>query len=340
MGGIAAVFAAAAADEGAGPGPPVQEVHTTDLDQIRESVARLIKPHSIRPAGRFQPIDGHHRAFEVGTLGLIQLRYGAVVDIDPGPMDPWALVQVPLSGSSPITVGSQSIVSTPSLASVVTAHLPSRLSYSADCEQLILRLSPAALARQCAQMIGRELAKPLEFDLGLPLDGDGGQGFLRLMSYLRQEAEQPNSLLRAPLAAAQFEQMLMTTLLLVQNHSYAEALHQPQAAAAPFYVKRAEAYIEEHLDEPLSVGELAAAVGVSARSLYDGFQRFRDTTPMAHVKTVRLQRAHQDLLTASVTGVSVTDVAMRWGFGNLGHFAVAYKERFGESPRDTLRRSR
>ena len=105
-------------------------------------------------------------------------------------------------------------------------------------------------------------------------------------------------------------------------------------------MKRAEAYIEAHLDEPLSIAELAAIAGVSARSLQTGFQQFRGTTPMAHLRALRLKRAHDELLAADPQRTSVTDIAMRWGFSHLGKFAVAYKQRFGESPRDTLGRWR
>ena len=132
----------------------------------------------------------------------------------------------------------------------------------------------------------------------------------------------------------------MTTLLLAQPHTYSDLFQQPEPAVAPFYVKRAEAYIEAHLDEPLSIAELAAAAGVSARSLQTGFQQFRGTTPMAHLRALRLKRAHDELLAADPQRTSVTDIAMRWGFSHLGKFAVAYKQRFGESPRDTLGRWR
>ena len=38
--------------------------------------------------------------------------------------------------------------------------------------------------------------------------------------------------------------------------------------------------------------------------------------------------------------VTVTDIALQWGFGHLGKFSVAYKQRFGESPSTIFRRWR
>ncbi len=47
-----------------------------------------------------------------------------------------------------------------------------------------------------------------------------------------------------------------------------------------------------------------------------------------------------DLLDAAPGTGTVTDIALRWGFGNLGDFAARYRGRFGELPRATLQRSR
>ena len=45
-----------------------------------------------------------------------------------------------------------------------------------------------------------------------------------------------------------------------------------------------------------------------------------------------------ELLEAADQNTRVTTVAMRWGFGHLGQFAAAYRERYGELPSTTLQR--
>jgi AraC-like DNA-binding protein len=35
----------------------------------------------------------------------------------------------------------------------------------------------------------------------------------------------------------------------------------------------------------------------------------------------------------------VTEIAVQWGFLQLGSFAARYRERFGESPSQTLKRA-
>jgi AraC-like DNA-binding protein len=319
---------------------PILDFATTDLDTMRETVARVFHLNRVRVVGRSRTVDAHARYAELGALGILRLRYGAHVEVEHDPIGRHAVVAVPLSGATTMASGGRSVVSTPSLASVTSPHLPMRHAHSADCEEIVLRFDHDRLARHCGEMLGRELSQPLELDLGLPLDDGPGRSFLRLVRYLQAETDRANPLLRTPLAAAELEGMAMTALLTAHSHSYAEALRRPQAAVAPFYVKRAEAYIEANADRALTMAELAAEAGVSARSLQSGFQDFRGTTPMAFLRDLRLQRAHDDLLAADPARDNVTTIAMRWGVTHLGRFAEAYRRKFGESPSDTLRRAR
>jgi transcriptional regulator GlxA family with amidase domain len=130
--------------------------------------------------------------------------------------------------------------------------------------------------------------------------------------------------------------MVITGFLLSHVHSYSIALHQPQPAAAPYYVKRAEAYIEANFTYPLSLADIAAQSGVGARSLQTGFQNFRHMTPMAYLRSVRLRHAHQALLKADPAISTVTDIAICCGFNHMGEFASLYKRTYGTTPRQTL----
>jgi transcriptional regulator GlxA family with amidase domain len=88
------------------------------------------------------------------------------------------------------------------------------------------------------------------------------------VDYAATELSNPLSLVRRiPAARQQLEQMVMTGFLLAHTHNHSGALLRPQSPAAPYYVRRAEAYIEAHFRDPLSLADIAAHAGVSARSL-------------------------------------------------------------------------
>ena len=64
---------------------------------------------------------------------------------------------------------------------------------------------------------------------------------------------------------------------------------------APASVRRAERFIEDNAENAIGLADVASAAGVSARSLQLAFRRFRDTTPMAHLRAIRLELARSGL---------------------------------------------
>ncbi|MFA7282069.1 MAG: AraC family transcriptional regulator [Sterolibacterium sp.] len=312
---------------------------TMDLDEARDLVAKVYTPHSLGFAGPHgRHVDTAMSHFPIGEISLNRLRYGAKVTIDAACLNSFLLVMMPLTGRAVINCGDQHILSTPKLASVISPDLPLREIIDADCDQVMVRIDKELLERICAQHIGHELSAPVRFDLGLDLSGIKGSRWSALVSYLLAEIDSKSPLMNSLLLRTQIEHLVVTTLLLTQNHNYSNALSHPARIIAPSHVKRVEDYICAHADEPLTISELAAYAKVSTSSLFAGFRAFRKTTPMAHLKSVRLQRANEELRRANRTSETVANVAMRWGFGHLSYFAKDYRKMFGELPSETLRK--
>jgi len=115
---------------------------------------------------------------------------------------------------------------------------------------------------------------------------------------------------------------------------------QPVAQDLPLTaetVREAVAFIEGNAADDLSLADIAEAAGVTARAIQLGFRRHLDTTPMAYLRTVRLARIHDELVVAVPgDGVTVTEVASRWGFSGSSRFVAHYREVYGVVPSDTL----
>jgi transcriptional regulator GlxA family with amidase domain len=105
----------------------------------------------------------------------------------------------------------------------------------------------------------------------------------------------------------------------------------------PATVRRMVAYIDAHLDQPLSVVDIARAACVTPRAVQLAFRRHLDTTPMTYVRRARLEQAHRQLRDSTLNdGVTVTAVATRWGF-TPSRFAQHYRATYGQRPSRTLR---
>jgi transcriptional regulator GlxA family with amidase domain len=102
-------------------------------------------------------------------------------------------------------------------------------------------------------------------------------------------------------------------------------------------VREAIELLRSRPEQPWTTAALARSVSVSVRSLQDGFARSIGVSPTRYLRDVRLDRVHEDLRTADPHTATVSQVAGRWGFLYLSRFAAAYRQRFGQSPSETLR---
>ena len=104
-------------------------------------------------------------------------------------------------------------------------------------------------------------------------------------------------------------------------------------------VQQAEALALASVDEPLHVSALCHVIGVSERTLRNAFHRVHGVPPCRHLRMLRLSNARGALLSADGTLAKVTEIALSFGFVELGRFSVEYKKAFGESPSQTLCRT-
>lgn len=86
---------------------------------------------------------------------------------------------------------------------------------------------------------------------------------------------------------------------------------------------------------PLTIHDLADALGISVRALQDGFRKHLNASPHNLLKTGRLEGARRDLMSGKAG--SVREAANKWGFSNLTRFNQEYFEALGGYPKDTLR---
>lgn len=111
----------------------------------------------------------------------------------------------------------------------------------------------------------------------------------------------------------------------------------PSCSSRLKVVARAEAVLQKHRDEPITIAALSEAVGVSERTLRNAFTDVYRQSPKRYLVTRRLLAVRHALRAAATPGATVTGIATEHGFFELGRFALKYKAAFGESPSHTLR---
>ncbi|MBE9640944.1 GlxA family transcriptional regulator, partial [Salipiger pacificus] len=94
-------------------------------------------------------------------------------------------------------------------------------------------------------------------------------------------------------------------------------------------VLRALQLMQQTVDTPLSVEEIARRIGHSKRQLERHFRSALDISPQAAFLNIRLSLAHHLLLTAEKT---IAQVAVDCGFCDSSHLSRMFRRRFGCTP--------
>lgn len=316
---------------------PLSVLDSDDLDETRDQIARIYKPHELAVVGARQRVRArmHHRALGP-AVSINRLAHGAAVRIDPDRLDGFCLVQMPLTGEATVWHPKEALRCSAGQASVIAPQEAVRMHWSADCDQFMLRIDRQRLLHVAAAIRGGEPAATLRLQPQFDLRAGSGAQWWQLMHYLAALLQPGTAPPAAGLNTALLEDHVLAMLL---QAVWAPAAEQTAPAhARPPRLRQLDEFIEAHLDQPLSTADLARAVHSSVRLVQQLFARERGTTPLAHIRRLRLERVRHDLLHPRAD-TRVLQTAARWGFEHPGRFACAYQQAFGESPSATLARS-
>lgn len=310
-------------------------VQTNKVADLEHAVRRYYADVSFDIGRGASGLDAVANRCELNDIALTYGRHGAPLSIGIPNLDAYAMLFA-FKGSAGATTDHGEVEIAGDRALVASASEPICLNYNADFEQLILNVKPQALSDKLEALSGETVTDRIVFnprtDFRRPATEKLRQQFLFIVGQL--DSRESNF---HPLALAELEQAVIVSFLVANDSNYSVWLRGKIIDAAPWQVRKAEAYIEAHWDQPLTIEALAFVTGINTRTLFHSFQRSRGYSPMEFAKRIRLEQARKMLRTLDQ---SVTSIAFACGFGNLGHFSGYYRRAFGESPSSTLQRSR
>lgn len=107
----------------------------------------------------------------------------------------------------------------------------------------------------------------------------------------------------------------------------------PPSRLRAMHKQRILRFLRENLrNHDLDASKVAAAVNLSTRYVYELFEQ--DGHPlMKWIWNTRLERCRKDLATPALASRAIGEIAFHWGFNDVAHFSRAFRQRFGESPR-------
>lgn len=317
-----------------------QRAHSTDWDEVRAFCDACYGSYHVEPLGQALRPNATLYSTKVGRVIATRFGYGVPVQLKDFDLRTGNIVALTtLRGNVKHGIDlNKSAITGPRESFVVDC---SRTDYWLDGDEYNLQFNltiPHNLMENTA----------LNWFGFIPNDrlwkfktkfGGSGSAWVSLLDYIAKAVAEIPDRTESGRIAAHLEQMICVGLLTAWAGHADVDLEQGARSAAPYYVRRAEMFMEENARSLPTLTEVASATGVSVRALSGAFCRFRNMTPMAFLREQRLQGIRKDLLT-SPEATTVSAIASSWGYFNFGVFAKSYKKRFGELPSETLKRAR
>ncbi|MBC8997241.1 helix-turn-helix transcriptional regulator [Pseudomonas sp. N40(2020)] len=198
-----------------------------------------------------------------------------------------------------------------------------------------MSISRGQLTERLSMLLGKPVLQKIVFEPVVDLNTAPFQGIKALID-LATGTEFDVLINTGTLMPSRLREMLIDAVLEAWPHNFTEALRRPAPLIAPRHVKLVVEFIQAHPEQLVSGVDLARLSNVSQRALQEGFRRFVGTSIVAYQRQVRLERAYETL--AQRHSGSVTEVALRFGFSNVGRFCQYFQKAYGVSPAQLIGR--
>lgn len=296
---------------------------------FRGVVDRVFCPMHIEAS---RNVRGDFRAnIEAADLGSVQ-----VVRVSTSPLlvqrracdiariaDPPYLVKFQLRGESLWTQRGRQVHSRPGDFVICSTAEPYSLCFRGDYEMPVLVVP---------QSIMRRLTPDPDQFLGMRMSGEDADCGL-LSSFVAQVVTRMSRLPEPIIRRAEANVLDLLGAVL-------SARARPGTLTRAQQLAQMKAYVRDHLqDRRLGPKLIATAFGVSTRYVHAIFET-EGITLGRFIRTLRVAACRAALEAAGPRRVSLTDVALSWGFYDLSHMTRCFREEYGAPPRRFLLQSR
>jgi transcriptional regulator GlxA family with amidase domain len=97
----------------------------------------------------------------------------------------------------------------------------------------------------------------------------------------------------------------------------------------PWKIRRLQAFVKDHLSQPIHVADLGDVAGLSVAHFSRAFRQSFRETPHTYVVRRRLERARHLMLT---TDIALSELAIACGFSDQAHFCRLFRRDTGRTP--------
>jgi len=304
------------------------------LDEAHEHIANILCPHNIDIVKNEDQLDVDFRGLQCKDLSLLNINYGAHVDIQPTGNDEFYFTQTTLAGSTCVYDNQQIVPTRAGETVVVSPHNDYKFNIPSGSNRLVIGIQNEVLEQYLSSILHENVKEKLIFQMETSNQAAQQMWVNHVINLSRMLTSQPimatnNKIFQSHLEAT------MSLMLSLFRHNYSEALSSPKDTTTSSRIEKAKDFIHANVKETISVNDVANAACISPRALQYSFRDIVGTSPSKYIRNIKLE-AVRDALQKASPEENVTNILSDFGITSFGHFSKYYKESYGCTPKITL----
>ena len=305
----------------------------------QEVLTNVIGTHRISPQDPLTDCRFETDLLSTDNFDLINIQWQGAFKLEQEAIADRYIIYIALAGSLDQKIDThQSFCCSLDTATIISPGQKVESIASNTGTALLISTDLQSINTAFGELLDRSLKQPVVFSSSIDLTHELGLSLKKFVQFLWEAAAQSQITDFSSLVLRKLEKAFLACLVEGLPSNYSEELRYQHDGALACHVRKAQAFIEDHLQDDINLGDIAAAAGVCSRLIQKSFAQHCDCSPMRFVTQLRLQRIRQVLETAT-TDLKIVDVMMNYGFTQGGKFAKEYQQLFGEKPSETLKRS-
>ena len=215
-------------------------VDTTDLGEATVVTEQLLGRSQVTPLSRLA--GGFHcrlHAIQFLDVTLAYLHYAVATTVNVHHSTDCFTVHMTSAGSASVHVDGEVPPLTPFFALVISPGTTYALDLEHDSPQMIVRIKREAMERQLSRMLGHRLPEPMVFTHVGDLTTDTAARWHAALPVLSNEVLSPHSLTQQGFGAGPLEELIISTLLYVQESNSSDRLRARPRRSGRVAVRRA-----------------------------------------------------------------------------------------------------
>lgn len=313
---------------------------TSSLNEARQIVGKRFCSHRLEISNSTGCFHARHSAVHGNMIALNYLSYGDNVNIEPGELESFYLIQIPIRGTAQIQNGSVEFLSDTHNASILNPDRHTKMTWHSGCQQLMVYIPKDNLLRIAERHLNRKISQDIVFEPQINFDNRTLEWLRSAVILMARAADQgdlfnPSEHINQKLC----EESFLIALLERQPNNIQCFMTSGSKQLASKNAKIALDYIIENAGKSICLQDIALSCDLPIRTLQHQFKMFYGTSPTELLKQERLKRVYSEIA-SGYSNESVSQIAQRWGFSHAGRFSKHFKDEFGQLPSEVSAKAR